>query len=36
MKYKHRLKRLEARQKWFDNLSKSIQAAYTRPGSKNK
>lgn len=36
MKYKSRLKRLESRQKWYDNLPKSIQKAYTRPGSKNK
>ena len=36
MKYKARLKRLEARIKAFDSMSKSVQGAYTRPGSKNK
>ena len=36
MKYKKRLKSLEARQKWWDNLPKSIQSAYKRPGSRNK
>ena len=36
MKYKARVKRLEARQKFWDSLSKSIQGAYKRPGSMNK
>ncbi len=36
MKYKARLKRLEARIRAYEALPKSIQGAYTRPGSKNK
>ena len=36
MKYKAKLKTLEARRKSFDNLPKSIQEAYTRPGSQHK
>jgi len=34
MKYKNRLKRLEARLKWWDSLSN--KTGYTRPGSRNK
>lgn len=36
MKMKHRKERLLARQKFYDNLSKADQAAYTKPGSLNK
>lgn len=36
MKYKARLKRLEARIRAYEALPKSIQGAYTKPGSKNK
>lgn len=36
MKYKKYLKRLEIRQKWYDNLPQGIKGAYTRPGSKKK
>lgn len=33
MKYKKQLKRLQARQSWWDRQSKTFQAATTRPGS---
>lgn len=36
MKYKKRIARLQARIKWWESLSKSIQGAYTKPGSLNK
>lgn len=36
MKYKKYLKKLEARIRWYENLPKSIQGGYTRPGSKKK
>lgn len=36
MKYKKKLKNLQARLKWWDNLPKSIQGAYCRPGSEKK
>ena len=36
MKYKARLKKLEARQKAWDSAPKAVQASTTRPGSKNK
>lgn len=36
MKYKARLKRLEARIKHYDSMPKNIQGSYTKPGSKNK
>lgn len=36
MKYKARLKRLEARIKAWENIPKSIQSAYKKPGSRNK
>lgn len=36
MKYKNKLKMLEARIKWYDSLPKSIASAYTRPGSQKK
>lgn len=33
MKYKKKLKKLEDRQRWFDNQSQSFKNANTRPGS---
>lgn len=36
MKAKHRLKNLQGRIKWWENLPKSIQGGYTRPGSEKK
>lgn len=36
MKYKHKLRTLQTRIKWWDNLPKSIQGGYTRPGSEKK
>lgn len=36
MKYKHRLERLAARQKWYDSLKGSDANANTRPGSQKK
>lgn len=36
MKYKKKLKTLEARRKWWDSLPKSIQGSYVRPGSEKK
>ena len=36
MKYKNKLKNLEARQRQWDSFPKDIQAGTTRPGSKNK
>lgn len=36
MKYKNKLKNLEARQRQWDSFSKDVQAGTTRPGSKNK
>ena len=36
MKYKAKLKNLEARIKWYDSLPNSIQGSYVRPGSQKK
>ena len=36
MKYKNRIKSLETRQKQWDSFPKNVQAATTRPGSRNK
>lgn len=36
MKYKNRLKRLEARIKQYETFPKNPPGAYTRPASKNK
>ena len=36
MKYKARLKKLEARQKAWETYPKNPTGAYTKPGSKNK
>lgn len=33
MKYKKQVKRLQARQAWWDKQGKDYQAATTRPGS---
>lgn len=36
MKYKNKLKKLEARVKFYDSLPKNIQNSYMRPGSQHK
>ena len=36
MKYKNKLKKLEARQKQWDAFGNSEKAATTRPGSQHK
>jgi hypothetical protein len=36
MKYKKKLKKLEARRKWFDSLKGAEATANTRPGSQKK
>ena len=36
VKMRNKLKKLEARQKQWDSFPKNVQAATTKPGSKNK
>ena len=36
VKYKKRLKNLEAAQKWFDALPEKVKASLTRPGGINQ
>ena len=36
MKYKNRLKKLEARRKQWDAYPQSVKSATTRPGSETK
>jgi len=36
MKYKARIKNLEARRRFWDSLPRNVQESTTRPGSLNK
>ena len=36
MKYRKRIERLEARQRYYDSQSQSYKSENTRPGSLNK
>ena len=36
MKYKNKLKKLDARRKQWDSFPKDVQSSTTRPGSQHK